>query len=138
MKQKSTSQNKTTFLIMWQFNALSFYRSKMILVCPNHCWWVQILFDGPNLFRTGPKYRSKSFWTCPIIFDKSNDLDPSKTNCTFPKQIAPVQNDLDGPKLFWTYKRTRHKCRTFLPLSRPIYNVDLLFRRENLEILSIC
>ena len=118
---------------MWRW-----IRGKIILVRPNRCWWVQILFNGSNLFWTDPKYRSKSFWTCLIKFNKSNDLDPSKTNCTFPKQIAPVQNDLNGPKSFWTYRRTRHKCRIFLRLNRPIYNVDLLFRRENLEILSIC
>ena len=28
---------------------------------------------------------------------------------TRPKQIGPVQNDLDSPKSFWTHRRTRYK-----------------------------
>ena len=30
-------------------------------------------------------------------------------NWTGPKQLILDQNDLDGPKSFWTHRRTRHK-----------------------------
>ena len=35
-------------------------------------------------------------------------MDPTKTIWTRPKQFVPVQNNLDGPKSYWTYRRTRH------------------------------
>ena len=40
-------------------------------------------------------------------------MDPTKTNCTFAKRLVLDQNDLGGPKLFWTNRRTRLKISIF-------------------------
>ena len=37
-----------------------------------------------------------------------NDLDLTKTVWTRPKHFATVQNNFNGPKSFWTNRRTRH------------------------------
>ena len=75
-------------------NALTFYRSKMILDGPIFFWigtncfgWVQII-----LFRFKLDFSGQNF----VIF-------------TCPKCLGPNQNDLDSPKSFWTHRRTSHK-----------------------------
>ena len=40
--------------------------------------------------------------------EKSN-LNLTKIILTHPKQFVSVQNNLNGPKSCWTYRRTRHK-----------------------------
>ena len=86
--------------------ALSIYGPKIILDRPNHFGRVPIVLDRSKLFWTGLSY----FGQVKIIRnspEKSN-LYLTKTVWTWPKQFAPAQNKLDGPKSFWTYKRTRH------------------------------
>ena len=65
---------------------------------------------GPNNFG-----RLQSFWTGPIRFGQVQiiKISPEKSNLyltkmiwTRPKQFVLVQNNLDGPKSFWTYRRT--------------------------------
>ena len=56
---------------------------------------------GPKLFWTDQivLFGSKSFW--------------SGSNYTFLEYFllfGPVQNDLVGPKSFWTHRWTRHEC----------------------------
>ena len=98
--------------IFHKTDALSFYGSKMILDRPNYFGWVRIVLDGSN-----------SFWSCSNHFGKVQiiKISPEKSNMnlnkmiwswpkqTWPKQFASVQNNLDGPKSFWTFRRTRQK-----------------------------
>ena len=48
-------------------NAMSFYRSKMILYRPNYIGWVQIVLVESNLFWSGPNHfgqvQIRLFWT---------------------------------------------------------------------------
>ena len=97
-------------------NALSFYWSKIILDHPNDFGKVPIVMDGSNLFWSGPNH----FGLVEIIKispEKSN-LNLTKMIWTWPKQFVPVQNNLDDPKSFWTYRRTRHNNLVFWNLSR--------------------
>ena len=64
-------------------NALSFYGSKIILDRQNNIGGVQIVLDKSKFKKDSP--------------DKSN-LNLTKMIWTRPKQFAPVQNNLDGPK----------------------------------------
>ena len=74
---------------------------------PKWFWIVQIIL-----------VEYQSFWTCPIRFgqvqiikisqEKSN-LNLTKMIFTWPKRFWPDQNNLDGPKSFWFYRRTKHK-----------------------------
>ena len=59
----------------------------------------------------------QSLGMCPIHFGQVQiikispgnlDLNLTKIIWTWPKQFVCVQNNLDGPKSFWTYKRTGH------------------------------
>ena len=65
----------------------SMYGSKMILDRPNHFGWIQIKKNSP---------------------EKSN-LNVTKMIWMRSKFFLHVQNNLDGPKLFWTYRRTWHE-----------------------------
>ena len=98
--------------------ALSFCRSKMILDLPDffgqitNCFGpAQFIFVRLKSFCSGPNYKNQSrkIWFKPDL----NDLDQVKMICWIdPTKIicTPIQNNLDGPKSFWTYRRTRHQC----------------------------
>ena len=88
------------------FYALSFYGFKMILDCPNHFGRVPIVLERSNSFWWGPNH----FESIQIIKfgpQKSN-LNLTKVIFIQPKFFWLDQNNLDCPKSFWTYKRTRH------------------------------
>ena len=55
---------------------------------------------GPNHFC---QVQIRLFWT------NFCNLDLTKTNWTGPKQLVLDQNYLDGPKSFWTHRRTRQE-----------------------------
>ena len=65
--------------------------------------------DRSNLFWSGPNYFGRA-QIIKIGPEKSNFTLP-KTIWTWPKQLVLDQNDLFGPKSFWTHRRTRHKSR---------------------------
>ena len=73
---------------------------------PKCFWTVQIIL-----------VEYQSFWMCPIRFGQVQiiknspgniNLNLIKTIWTRPKQSVSVQNILDGPKSFWTDRRTGH------------------------------
>ena len=82
--------------------ALSFYGSKIILDLPNDFGRVPIIFDGSNSFGSGPNH----FGQVQIIkiSSEKSDLNLTKMIWTWPKQFIPIQNNLDGPKSFLTYR----------------------------------
>ena len=86
--------------------ALSFYGSKIILDHPNQFGWVPIVLDGPNLFWSGPNHFGQ-IQIIKISPEKSN-VNLTKMIWIWPKWFGTEQNNLDGPKSFWTYKRTRY------------------------------
>ena len=95
-------------------NALSFYRSKIILDPPNCFGLVQIILVGCKSFRSCPNQNDqvqvqiRLLWT---NFFLDGRLDFSGLVFILwicPKQIGPQQKVLDSPRLFWTYRRTRH------------------------------
>ena len=88
-------------------NALSFYWSKMILDHPNNFGRVPIVLERSHLFWWGPNHFGQ-VQIIKINTEKSN-LNMTKMIWTRPKRFGPDQNNLDCPKLFWTYRRTRHK-----------------------------
>ena len=55
-----------------------------------------VVLDGFNSFWSGPNQKNQS------------NLYLTKMTWTRPKQFVSIQNNLDGPKLFWTY-RTGHQ-----------------------------
>ena len=87
---------------------------------PKWFWTIQIILVEYQLYWTGPI----RFGQAQIILDMSKLwkkivqksliwpwpkwYEPTKTIWTKPKQFVPVQNNLDGPKSFWTYRKTRH------------------------------
>ena len=79
---------------------MSFYRSKMILDCPNCFGKVQIVLVRSKLFWSGPnhfgQFQIRLFWT------SFYNLNLSKMISKLPKQIGPVQNDLYSTKMIWT------------------------------------
>ena len=81
-------------------NALSIYRSKLILDRPNCFGRVQISLIRFKLGFSGLFFIIR---TCQKWFG------PNQTNGTHPKQLVHDQNYLDGPKSFWTHIRTSHK-----------------------------
>ena len=78
---------------------MSFYGSKMVLDHPHHFSQVPIVFDGSNLFWLGSNHvgqvqiirisPEKSKWFGP----NQDDLDPTKTIWTQPKQFVPTKRD---------------------------------------------
>ena len=92
--QKAIGQRSVNII---NFNSLSFYKSKMILDCPNCFGRVQtILVRFKMIFYN-------------LNLSIMQDLDLTKPNWTQSKQLLLDQNYLDGPKSFWTHRRTRHK-----------------------------
>ena len=81
---------------------LSFYGSKMILDRPNHFGRLPIVLDWSNLFWSGPNH----FGNIQIIkiIPEKFDLNLTKMVWIQPEQLAPDQNNLDGPKPFRTHK----------------------------------
>ena len=87
----------------------------MILDHPNHFGRVPIVLEGSNTFWAGPNHFGQE-QIVKISPEKSN-LNPTKIIWTKQKRLAPDQNSLylsktiylDGPKSFWTYRRTRHE-----------------------------
>ena len=84
----------------------------LLIPCPKLFWTVQItLFE----YQLGPICFSR-VQIIKIIADKSN-LNLTKMIWIWLKQFSPDQNSLyvpfqnnvDGPKWFWTHRRTRHK-----------------------------
>ena len=80
---------------------------------PKWFWTVQIVLDGYKLFWLGPNCFGRVqiilvrfkldfsrlifiIWTCPKWFECGQN------------ELVINQNNLDGPKLFWTHRRTRH------------------------------
>ena len=68
--------------------------SKIILDHPNRFGRVQIIFVRFKLAFSGPV---------------QNNLETAKKNWTLQKLLLLDPNDLDGPKSFWTIRRTRQK-----------------------------
>ena len=87
-------------------NALSFYGSKMILDRPNHFSQVPIILSRSNSFWSDPNHIAQ-VQIIKISSEKSN-LNLTKIIWTWLKQFVAAQNNLEGPKSFWTYGRTRH------------------------------
>ena len=75
------------------------------LICP-YKMYVQNYFRPSKLFWTGTncfgQVQIRLFWT--IFYN----LNLSKMNQTHPKRLVLDQNYLEGPKSFWTHRRTRH------------------------------
>ena len=107
------SWNDATLLFTY---ALSFYRSKLYLSGPNHFGQVQIRFLWTNFY----------------------DLVPTKIIWTRPKRIGLDQNDLDGPKSFWTHRRTRHNsngtkvkiCTLIILINNFVYWHWLIYQKK--------
>ena len=78
----------------------------MILDRPNHFGSAPILLGGFNSFWSDPNH----FGQVQIIkiSPEKSDLNLIKMILTQPKCFVPVQNNLDGQKSFWTYKRSGH------------------------------
>ena len=72
--------------------------------CPNRSGWTKSFWSGPNSFGRVQtilvRFKLDVSRLICIIWTFQNDLDPAKTNLT---RIMY----LDGPKLFWTHRRTR-------------------------------
>ena len=84
--------------------ALSLYRSKMILDCPN---LFRLFLLSANHFG---QVEIRLFWINFFQFGSvQNDLDSTKMNWTSLKQLVLDQNDLDVPKSFWTRRRSSHQ-----------------------------
>ena len=79
-----------------QFNALSFYSSKMILDRPNHFGRVPIVLVRSKSFWLGPKHfgqgQIRLFWA------NFYNLDLTKTNWTRPKLLVHDKYHLNCPK----------------------------------------
>ena len=73
----------------------------MILDRPDNFGRVTIILDGTNLFWSGTNHFGQ-VQTKKFSSEKSN-LNLTKMIWTRPKQFVLVQNNLDGPKSFWTY-----------------------------------
>ena len=103
---------------------LLWVQNDLFLDCPNNFGRVPIVLDQSNSFWSGPN----NFGQVQIIEispEKSN-LNLTKMVCTRPKQFVPVQNNLEGAKSFWTYRRTRHKLQnpiSYLRRALYMYNV---------------
>ena len=80
------------------------------------CLWVQIILVEYKLFWTGPIHFGRVQiileWFGQVQIVKSSpeksNLNLTKMIWTQPKLFGPDQNNLDGSKSFWTYKRTKH------------------------------
>ena len=74
----------------------------MILDRPNCFGWVQIVLVWSNSFWSGPNH----FGQVQIIkiSPEKYNFNLTKMIWTRPKQFGPIQNNLDGPKSFWTHK----------------------------------
>ena len=91
---------------------------RTLLPCPSigpkWFWTVQIVLDGFKLFWVGTNHfgqvQIRLFWSdfYNLVLSKMIWTRP-ETNWTRPKWLVLNQNFVDGPKSFWTHRRSRHK-----------------------------
>ena len=83
-----------------EMNALSFYRSKMILDRPNRFGQIQTVLVGSKLFWSGPNYFGQVLIR--FLFTNFYNLDLSKMIWSRPKQIGCGYST----KMIWTLKNS--------------------------------
>ena len=151
MDLKYTNYQNLTKLLLGKY-ALSFYVTKTVLVGPKWVWSDQIDLDLTIMIWSGPKWmvRTKMNWSGPnvIHFGRTSQFGPYQfilvvtiSFWSWPfhfgrdqiimvksKSIWSDHNYFGPTKLFWSHRRTRHKCQFDNSIHIRIVKLRVLFK----------